>query len=87
MSLVVKLFAEGKTMRDIESETCVVHTTISRRLRKIWIAEGFGSARAYRAHLRQARRPRRPRLTVVLAKHHEDGTASYRVLGERVVRR
>lgn len=84
MRLVVDLFTDGMTMRQIESETCVVHTTVSRRLRKIWVSAGFGSAKEYRFHLRRARRGRR---TMVLVRHFDDGTASYRVIGERVVRR
>ena len=83
MSLVVDLFAEGKTMRQIEEVTSVVHTTVSRRLKKIWIAEGFRSAKEYRSHLRRSRRPRR---TLVIIRHHHDGTSTYRVIGKRVVR-
>jgi len=89
MSRVIKLFAEGMTMRQIADDVDgVVHTTISRRLREIWVEKGFRSAREYRESLvRYTTRSPRPRKTTVNITRHEDGRVTYQVVGREVVRR
>ena len=83
MNSVIEAFTAGATMREISKGAGVCHTTISRRLRKKWVALGLASIEEYRTYL--MRKKRRSTIQEVLIKR-DDFFITYIVVGKKVRR-
>ena len=81
MDKVIEAFLAGATMRQISADTGVCYTTISRRLKKKWLALGLVSLEDYRSYLLQKKR--RNSLQEIIIKRDEF-FITYIVVGKKV---